>query len=515
MFRDQSRTFTRFCAHLVTRNLARPQTHVEITMDKETLLRRLRPWGQAHLLAFWEKLDQQGRQRLGTQIQALDLELVARLYRELVVEGRRVVVDLPAEAHSPPALRFGDPANAISPEAARAAGCEALEQGKIAVLTVAGGQGTRLRFRDEHGRELPKGMYPIGPISGRSLFQIHAEKIAARRRRHRGPLPWLIMTSPATDTQTRRFFGEQDYFGLGPGEVEFFCQGTIPAVDARSGKILLEAADSVSLSPDGHGGTLAALARSGLLGRLLEQGVEHLFYFQVDNPLVDVAAPEFLGYHLLARSEMSTQVIRKRDPLEKVGNVVQWNEHVQVIEYFDLPAELARQTRPDGSLRFWAGSIAVHAFSLAFLKRMAGNAEGLPFHAAHKRVAWVDPLCTEFPPPVIEPGEDEQGKPARNAVKFERLIFDLLPAAQRPVFVEIDPAEGFAPLKDAPGEGADDPPAVQAQMIAQHRRWLSWAGAHVAEGAAVEICPLWALDAEEVAERITPGVRIEENEYFH
>lgn len=477
-------------------------------MDKQSLLRRLRPWGQEHLLAFWEKLDQRGRERLRAEIQELDLELVARLYRELVVEGRLPVVDLPPEAQSPPALRFGDPANAISPEAAQAAGGEALAAGKIAVLTVAGGQGTRLRYCDQSdGAELPKGMYPIGPLSGRSLFQIHAEKIAARRRRHRGQLPWLIMTSPATDARTRRFFAERDYFGLGAEQVEFFCQGTMPAVDAQSGKILLEAADRIALSPDGHGGMLAAICRSGLLDRLRERGVEHLFYFQVDNPLVDIAAPEFLGYHLLGGAEMSSQVIRKRHPLEKVGNVVQWQERARVIEYFDLPEELARQTRPDGSLRFWAGSIAVHAFALAFLERMAGNAAALPFHAAQKRVSWVDPQCAEFPPLLCAPEQP-------NAVKFERLIFDLLPAARQPVFVEIEPADGFAPLKDAPGEGPDDPPAVQAQLIAQHRRWLIQAGAEVADGVVVEISPLWALDAAEAAQRITPGLRVAENKYF-
>jgi len=475
-------------------------------MDKQSLVELLRPWNQQHLLAFWDKLDEQSRKGLADQIARLDLKLIARLYQSLVEQNQPAKVQLPPDARTPPVLAWGDPANSPSPENARQAGCRALAEGRIAVLTVAGGQGTRLGFHDPSGRPLPKGMFPIGPISGRSLFQIHAEKVAARRRRHGGALQWLLMTSPATDEQTRRFFAEHDYFALGEDQVRFFCQGTMPAIDARTGKILLEAPDRVALSPDGHGGMLAAIARSGLLDQLISEGVEHLFYFQVDNPLVDVAAPEFLGYHLLARSEMSTQVVRKRDPLEKVGNVVQWNQHVQVIEYSDLPEHLARQRLPDGSLRFWAGSIAVHAFALDFLKRMADRADALPFHSAHKQVPCVDPESDRFPPPRIVPA-------GKNAVKFERFIFDLLPAARNPVFVEIDPAEGFAPLKDAPGKGENTPEAVRRQMIAQHRRWLVQAGVEVADGVAVEISPLWALDAEEAAQRITPGSRIDEPTY--
>jgi len=496
-------------------------------MDKQALLKKLRPWGQDHLLAFWDKLNPEGREKLAAQINGLDLELVADLYDRLVLRAKKKQLELPPEAQSPPVVRSShlndqfpadDPqrkAREEAQEAAQAAGCRALAEGKVAVLTVAGGQGTRLGFHDEAGRDLPKGMFPIGPVSNRSLFQIHAEKIAARRRRHRGPLPWLLMTSPATDAQTRRFFQEHDYFGLRADQVEFFCQGTMPAVDAATGRILLEAADCVLLSPDGHGGTLAAMAGSGLLDRLIRRGVEHLFYFQVDNPLVDVAWPEFLGFHLLERSEMSSQVVRKREPLEKVGNVVQWDGRARVIEYSDLPGELARETQPDGSLRFWAGSIGVHVFALDFLQRMADSAGALPFHRADKSVAFVDPRSSEFPPQPIEPKEDAQGNPIKNAVKFERFIFDLMPQARRTVFVEIDRAEGFAPLKDAPEKGADTPQAVRSQMIAQHRRWLTRAGAEVADGVAVEICPLWALDAPEVAQRISRGSRIEQKKYFH
>ena len=135
---------------------------------------------------------------------------------------------------------------------------------------------------------------------------------------------------------------------------------------------------------------LAALDRSGALDDIRRRGMRHLFYFQVDNPLVDICGPEFIGYHLLAESELSTQVVAKRDPLERVGNVVAVDGRLRVIEYSDLPDDVARRRNPDGSLAIWAGSIAVHVIDVALLERMADRADALPFHVAHKKVAHVD-----------------------------------------------------------------------------------------------------------------------------
>ena len=149
------------------------------------------------------------------------------------------------------------------------------------------------------------------------------------------------------------------------------------------------------------------------------RGIRHLFYFQVDNPLVDICGREFVGYHLLAGSEFSTQVIAKRDPLDRVGNVVQVDGRLMVIEYSDLPDDAARRRNPDGSLAIWAGSIAVHVMDTAFLRRLAGTADGLPFHIAQKKVIAIDPF-----------GKDVQPR-QHNAIKFERFIFDLMPQARQ------------------------------------------------------------------------------------
>ena len=171
----------------------------------------------------------------------------------------------------------------------RALGGEALRRGEVAVLLVAGGQGSRLGF------DKPKGMFPVGPVTGATLFQIHAEKVLAVSRRYGRPVPLLVMTSPATHTETEAFFHAHGFFGLARGDVYFFQQGTMPAVDLATGRILLEAPGRLFLSPNGHGGTLTALAETPVLGAMEARGVRHLFYFQVDNPLVKVCDPAFLG----------------------------------------------------------------------------------------------------------------------------------------------------------------------------------------------------------------------------
>jgi UDP-N-acetylglucosamine/UDP-N-acetylgalactosamine diphosphorylase len=345
-------------------------------------------------------------------------------------------------------------------------------------------------------------MFPIGPVSRNTLFQIHVEKILARSRRYGAPIPFYVMTSPATHDETAAFFAEHDRFGLAEEDLEIFCQGTMPVVDAATGRVLLAERDAIALSPDGHGGMLAALAGSGALEHADGRGIRQLFYFQVDNPLVDVGSPEMIGYHLLLESEMSTQVIGKQDPLERVGNVVEVDGRLRVIEYSDLPDDVAERRHPNGSLAIWAGSIAVHVFEASFLHRMADRADALPFHIARKKVAHVDDSGAPVAP--AEP----------NAIKFERFIFDLMPSAENAVVVEIDPAEGFAPLKNAAGAKDDTPEVVRTAMAAGHRRWLREAGAEVADRVAVEICPLWALDSGQVAEKLPPGTRVTEPRWF-
>ncbi|MCS7305415.1 MAG: UDPGP type 1 family protein [Thermoguttaceae bacterium] len=460
----------------------------------QNLVEWLARYGQEHVLAFWDRLGLAERIGLARQLEQIDLELLSRLWeRGLVCED---VASLLERAESPPGVRLDGTGLPFSSAEARHQGEHLLRQGRVGVILVAGGQGTRLGFPH------PKGMFPIGPISRKTLFQIHLEKVLAVGRRYGVRVPLYVMTSPATDQATRNFLEEHQFFGLPREDVVVFCQGMMPAVDAQTGKLLLEGPGRLALSPDGHGGLIQAMARTGALQHAQQRGLEHFFYFQVDNPLVPVCDPLFLGWHLLAQSEMTTLVIAKRHPLERVGNVISVDGRLYVIEYSDLPEELAHRRKPDGSLLLWAGSIAVHAIGVDFLARMSQQADQLPFHRARKKVPYVDSQGQ-----LVHPDQP-------NAIKWERFIFDILPYAQRAIVVEGDPQECFAPLKNASGAKEDTPESVEAQMSALYARWLRLAGVEVADGVLVEISPLFALDAEQLRAKLSPGTRISGPTYF-
>ena len=468
-------------------------------IDKEVLLARLKPLAQEHLLAFWDRLDEQQRRSLSMQIDEIDAGILRALQarkEEVSADGKAHFASLAARAQSPPAIRLNQSGRDFSREDAVHRGQQGLRAGEVGMVLVAGGLGTRLGF--DH----PKGMFEIGPLSRRTLFEVLIDHQRAVARRYVAAIPLYLMTSPATDEPTRAFLAQHQRFGLSESDLFIFRQATMWALDDRFEKILLESPGSLFLGPDGHGGMLQALDRSGALADAQRRGIRYLFYGQIDNPLLTVCDPFLIGCHILSRSQMTTQAARKRDPLERVGNVVSIDGRVHIIEYSDLPEDAARQTDADGSLKLWAGNLAVHVFDLDFLESAARDPQALPFHIAHKKVPYL--------------GSDgrtvEPAKP--NAVRFERFIFDLLPRAANALVVEADPADAFAPVKNAPGERSDTAATAQAAMIAQHRRWLEQAGASVAEGIAVEINPLWALDAAEVAEKVNPGTRIDRPTYF-
>jgi len=256
------------------------------------------------------------------------------------------------------------------------------------------------------------------------------------------------------------------------------------------------------LSPDGHGGSLRALAKSGALTDMRKRGVEHLSYFQVDNPLVHCIDRLFLGLHDMTESEMSSKTIPKSDPLEKVGNFCIGDGVLQVIEYSDLPEELANQTNPDGSLKFNAGSIAIHALRVSFVERL--NASGrleLPWHRAEKKVPYVDDSGNQIKPE----------KP--NAVKLEQFVFDAIPLAKNAIVYETERAEEFSPVKNA--SGIDSAATSRRDQIRRAARWLREAGVKVPDrgdgepNATLEISPLFATTAQQLRSRDLSNVQIE------
>lgn len=489
-------------------------------MMNPPLIEQFTAAGQGHVFAHWAELNATERAELLSQAGEIDLAETARLYATLVA-GKAVAAQSfdalqPAPYEKLPA-HGGDSAAWVQ---ARAAGEAALRAGRVAAFTVAGGQGTRL------GYDGPKGTFAVTPVKTKTLFQVFAEKIAATGRRYGRPLHWFIMTSHANHAATEAFFTANRHFGLDPARVHFFRQGRMAAVDFE-GKILLETRSALALSPDGHGGSLRALHRSGALDLMQREGVELLSYFQVDSPLVRCIDPAFIGFHLLRGSEMSSKMVPKVGPGEKVGHFCLQGGRVCVIEYSDLPVALQQQTNPDGSLRFGAGSIAIHVINREFARRMAGGhserpetgnlkpenpeeistsqvsafksqvsapipAPSLPFHRADKKIPTIDAAGQPVKPE----------KP--NGVKFELFVFDALPFARNSIVVETARADDFSPVKNA--SGADSPQTCREDQLRQFARWFKAAGVTLPTDATglptvqIEVSPLFGVDEESFAE---------------
>jgi UDP-N-acetylglucosamine/UDP-N-acetylgalactosamine diphosphorylase len=451
---------------------------IDRTYRLHTARERFAAHGQEHVLRFADQLAPAALDSLFAELDNIDLHLLDRLIAEM--KNDTPIAGLALDRLTPASwieLAHG----AADDPRARAIGEERLRGEKVAALIVAGGQGTRL------GYDGPKGCFPVGPVSGCSLFAWHAAKIVAARRRYAARIPLLVLTSDANDRTTREYFAANGFFGLPEEDVIIFQQGMLPAVDFE-GKLMLESPSHLALAPDGHGGTLTALAKCGVLDVLEARGIEDIFYFQVDNPMVRVLDPVYLGHHHAARSQMSSKACAKRDATEKVGVFAANPPLVGIIEYSDLPADLMTATDPDGRLRYRAGNIAIHVLTVEFVRGLTRDGLKLPYHRAVKAIPYVDTTGTTVK------------AAAKNGVKFETFIFDALPLAARALVLEAARSEEFSPIKNKDGE--DSPATARNDLDAMFRRWFTTAGIDTAAPlGTIEIAPTFALDEAEFVAR--------------
>jgi len=448
-------------------------------LESESRLRRIvDSQGQQHVFRFWDQLGTPQREQLLSELDSLDFEEVSRLIQQHI-KGNESGHGVSHPEPSPYIRLPQTEEERHRHQEAWEQGVEAVRQGRVAAFLVAGGQGTRL------GYDGPKGCFPIGPLSNKTLFQLFAEKILATCRRYGAVVPWYIMTSRDNDEISRRFFEEHDYFGLPRENVLFFRQGMMPAVD-QDGLLLMDSPHSLALTPDGHGGAIRALKRSGALDDMARRGVAYISHFQVDNVLVQPIDPVFIGFHVQTGSQMSSRMVKKRSPDERVGNFCLVDGRLHVIEYSDMRPELAERRRPDGSLYFEAGNVAIHIYDVDFVSQLNQRGYELPFHRAWKKVPFVNDLSHR-----IRPRQP-------NANKFEMFVFDALPAARRTMILEGARESIFGPVKNARGE--DSVETAQHDMTAEVVRWLRAAAVKTPVDSngeptvKLEVSPLFALD---------------------
>ncbi|MDR1401722.1 MAG: UTP--glucose-1-phosphate uridylyltransferase [Puniceicoccales bacterium] len=421
-------------------------------IDKQAKELRLQycNYGQEHVFKFWEILPSEKQVQLFQQAKNLDLDYLSKIIRNAISET------------PPPGKRFGSiiPAKFVRfPNSetdwqkwreAIAIGEQKIRDGKVAAFTTAGGEGTRL------GCIAPKGILSATPLKKKSLFQVFAEKIKSAERNYETSIHWIIMTSERTHNETIEFFGKNNSFGV--ENIHFVKQGQMPAITCE-GKIIMESTSRIAMHPDGHGGSLKALGKSGLLTMLENMGIEILSYFQIDNPLVRCIDPYFIGMHVKNQSQMSSRMVKKLYPDEKVGVFCESKGKIYVIEYSDLPKEQAMLKDQDGNLMFCAGNTAIHLLDVQFIKQFNGKdiSSEIPYHIAQKTISTINELGDPINPQVS------------NGLKLEMFLFDILPFAERTIILESERASNFSPIKHL--EGMD---SLKTCMQDQLRLFASW-----------------------------------------
>jgi len=450
---------------------------------------------QTHIFQFLDCLPATERQALIDDIARFDLVQLAALHAH-----HQATCQAPAHQQSlqtVEALRFTpSPASQHERRRMHAIGEDCLRQGRVALFLVAGGQATRL------GLQGPKGCYPLTPVRQKSLFQLYAEGIRALQLRYGRPLPWYIMTSEDNNAATKSFFEHNGFFGLEPDRVRFLVQQQIPSLDI-DGRLIVGRNGKLFTNPNGHGGSLQALHDSGALADLAAAGIEEIFYFQVDNPLARIADPLFIGAHLEQRADMSTKVVSKTDPHEKVGIIGRIDGRLGCIEYSELSPAEACQRSPDGSLRFSSANIAIHVLNRRFVEKLVCQAAfSLPYHCALKQIECLAVDKGRLCPLTIQ------------GLKFEMFIFDALARDERSVTREVSRAEEFAPIKNR--DGADSPATARRAMISLHTAWLRGAApaASLPDDLVIEVSPLYACDAESFQQRFVAPAQLSSPLYF-
>jgi len=445
-------------------------------MRQEGILNLLEKCRQHHILSHYHGLNPEKKNEFLKELRGLDVPWVFDLYDKF---SKRKNSGLLYDISPAPIITIPKkPEERIRREEARNLGESLIRGNQVAVLIVAGGQASRLGFAG------PKGKLPVSPVREKSLFEIFAESVKALNIRFEASIPLLIMTSPDNQRETREFFEFNDFFGLDQDIVYFFDQAMLPTLTPE-GHLILKDDAHLLVNPDGHGGSLKALYESGLLRVLMEKGFSELFYCQVDNPLVKIADPVFIGYHRMEDSEFSTKVVRRRDLEEKVGIYGVVNGKPAIIEYSDFRPEDYRALDEGGNIRYWAGNIAVHVISLSFIERLNVHGFALPYHRAVRDVEILEP----------------EGKMKKMiGWKFEAFVFDAIPLARKTCCMEVIREEEFSPVKNQ--KGSDSPETARAAMNDLYRSWLKEAGVELAPETQVEISPLFALDKEEFLEKI-------------
>ena len=410
-------------------------------MISEEIREKLNQYGQAHILRFYDELNKEEIELLEKQIETINFEMIGNLYRQIRQQQEESSVRI-----EPIPCTVETTWTEEQRKKYYNTGTEILKEGKYAAVTMAGGQGTRL------GHNGPKGTFQIQVPETISLFEIQCRRLKLRAEKCGKSIPWYIMTSEENDAETKRFFQENGFFGYPEEDIFFFRQFMLPMLDSE-GKMILEEKYKIKEGADGHGGIFKAMLKRGVIEDMKRRGVKWIFTGGIDNVLVRLEDPCFIGFLAENGYELGGKSIIKRDAYEKAGVFCKKNQKPFVIEYTEISPELAELTDAAGEFVYGDAHILCNMFQIGVFEKM--GAEGLPYHPAHKKAAFIDSAGNRIVPEVP------------NAYKFESFIFDAFAFYQEMGILRVERNHEFAPIKNQTGE--DSPDTAQNLYLADQK----------------------------------------------
>lgn len=409
----------------------------------EQVEKKLKKAGQEHLLKYYERItDDKKKENFLNSILTIDFDAINEIYLDSKknITNKDFVIE---------PIKFIDKEKIDEKEYVEyeKLGKDIIKSGKLAVVTMAGGQGTRL------GHTGPKGTFDLGLESHKSIFEILCDTLKSENERYGVSVSWYIMTSDENNSETVEFFEKHNYFGYNKGDIFFFTQSKLPMVDTN-GKCLIDEKGNIKEAADGHGGIFKSILKSGALYDMQSRGIEWVFIGGVDNVLVKPVDPVLIGLSIKDNVDAAGKSIIKANPHEKVGIFCKRNGRPSVIEYSEISDELAEERLENGELKYAESHILCNLFSLNAINKIASI--DLPYHVAFKKAKYIDCdgnlIVSEKP----------------NAYKFESFIFDAFEKLDDLVVLRVKRENEFAPVKNA--EGEDSPETARKLYIEFHNK---------------------------------------------
>ncbi len=389
-------------------------------------------YGQEHLLQHYDQLTKENKEKLIKQILSIDFEQLNHLYQEIGKEKKQKT----KEIIEPIEYLDKSRVEPIEKKQLDQVGSKVIQEGKLAAVTMAGGQGTRLGFNG------PKGTYNIGLNSEKTLFEILCDSLKEANQQYKTTVPWYIMTSEENNKDTVDFFEKHHYFDYPKDRIVFFKQGKFPMIDTK-GKILLDENGLVKEAADGHGGVYIAMQKNKILDDMKKKGIEWIFIGGIDNILAKMVDPTLVGLAVKKNVMAAGKSVVKAYPEEKVGVFCKRNGKPSVIEYTELPKEMAVEKDKNGELKYGESHILCNLFNLKSLEEISKNI--LPYHPAFKKANYMDANGN-----IVKATEP-------NAYKFEAFLFDAFEELDHMAILRVKREEEFAPVKNADEKGVDCP----------------------------------------------------------